>query len=105
MEEDSIDSLVQLVLPLCLVPSPPVNVSALLSVNSSTNVSTLTVEWSPPLYHNTPIEKYYIELYSTENKIVSELISPVSVVWCTNAHAQMYPLATYIILCICVGVK
>ena len=61
MEEDSIDSLVQLVLPLCLVPSPPVNVSALLSVNSSTNVSTLTVEWSPPLYNNTPILYYQVE--------------------------------------------
>ena len=41
MEEDSIDSLIQLVLPLCLVPSPPVNVSAVLSVDLSTNVSTL----------------------------------------------------------------
>ena len=91
MEEDSIDSLVQLVLPLCLVPSPPVNVSAVLSVNCSTNQSTLTVEWSPPLYNNTAIEKYYIELYSAETKILSELISPVSGVWCGNTHAQMYP--------------
>ena len=61
MEEDSIGSLVQLVLPLCLVPSPPVNVSAVLSVDSSTNVSTLTVEWSPPLYNNTPILYYRVE--------------------------------------------
>ena len=61
MDEDSIDSLVQLVLPLCLVPSPPVNVSAVLSVDCSTNQSTLTVEWSPPLYHNTPILYYQVE--------------------------------------------
>ena len=79
MEEDSIDSLVQLVLPLSLVPSPPVNISAVLSVDSSTNQSTFTVKWSPPLSHNTPIEKYYIELQTDDGWIPEGvLISPVS---------------------------
>jgi hypothetical protein len=31
------------------VPSPPVNISAVLSVNSSSNESTLRVTWDPPL--------------------------------------------------------
>ena len=67
MEEESIDSLVQLVLPLCLVPSPPVNISAVLSVDSSTNMSTLTVEWSPPLYNNTPILYYLVEFEGSQS--------------------------------------
>ena len=69
MEEDSIYSHVQLVLPLCLVPSPPVNVSAVLSVDCSTNQSTFAVEWSPPLYHNTPILYYYIQVFDEYNII------------------------------------
>ena len=72
MEEDSIDSLVQLVLPLCLVPSPPVNISAVLSVDCSTNQSTLTVEWSPPWYHNTPMLYYYTQVFG-ENKIFTNI--------------------------------
>jgi hypothetical protein len=59
------------------VPSPPVNISAVLSVNSSSNESTLRVTWDPPLHHNTPIEKYWIEFLSSNGSSVKEdLISP-----------------------------
>ena len=74
MEEDSIDSLVQLVLPLCLVPSPPVNVSAVLSIDLSTSESTLTVGWSPPLYNNAPILHYRVE-YSPSKDDQQELFT------------------------------
>jgi hypothetical protein len=61
------------------IPSPPVNISAVLSVNSSSNESTLRVTWDPPLYHNTDIGLYHIVYIPSRSWGLSvEVLPPVT---------------------------
>ena len=47
------------------VPSAPTNVSSIAELSPDQTSYNLAVSWGPPLFNNTPVVKYMIEIWDT----------------------------------------